>query len=123
MQKVLESILNFIDDIQKVINKLWNFVAGIGTFIKRLLDWLIDYSKELPITIFDKFLTGLAEFTNIIIDFIPDSWINEVTSFQSYVSNPQINFWIAPFKPGLGLTLILSAYGIRFLIRRIPFIG
>jgi hypothetical protein len=32
-------------------------------------------------------------------------------------------FFVAPLRLGTGLSMIATAYGVRFLIRRLPFVG
>ena len=56
-----------------------------------------------------------------LFDSIPSP---EFLSNSEIITIPSsITFFAEPMRLGFGLTIIVSAYTIRFLIRRIPFIG
>lgn len=46
-----------------------------------------------------------------------------VTGLVGAVSASAVGFFLAPFQIAYGLGMICCAYGVRFLIRRLPFIG
>jgi hypothetical protein len=58
-----------------------------------------------------------------VLSAIPvPSFISNIPNLFSSIS-PNVMFWLEPVHLTTGLTIICSAYVIRFGIRRIPFIG
>ena len=75
----------------------------------------------------DGFVWSLAEqiFNAIIAVFnaipIPD-WAQSGADILSSIP-PSVGYFVGPFDLGYGAAILGGAYGIRFLIRRIPLIG
>lgn len=66
---------------------------------------------------------GLAGLLSLLTSLIP-SWFGS-SGLTGYANGFTASMWyfMDVFKIADGLSLTLSAYGARFLIRRIPFIG
>lgn len=81
------------------------------------LDWLLEQFANLGLWFWDKILSGLAS----IIESIPvPDWASNVGSLQI----PEAVAWaVAPFELQTGVAIIMSAYVVRFLIRRLPVVG
>lgn len=85
-----------------------NFWHDLG----ELLMWL-------PRRLWELLLEGLAAVINAIP--VP-TWANDVGSlFSGLPTGIAWGFYI--FNLGTGLTIVVSAFVVRFLIRRIPLIG
>lgn len=88
-------------------------------FLQSILTWLQNFFDGLPLYLLGPFLDGI----NAFLQWIP------VPSFFSdaggYISNipPAAAYFLQGFNIAPGFTMIVSAYIIRFLIRRIPFFG
>jgi len=81
------------------------------------LDSLILSLQQLAITIWDAILSGLASLIELIP--APDFLTNTGT-----IAIPESIAWAASaFQLDYGLTVIVSAYTLRFILRRIPGIG
>jgi len=124
MVVILETIQAIINGVASLFNKVWDFIGGIPAFFERFIKWVIAYLKEFPIVVFDSFMSAVADVLNSIFELMPLEFIGTfldyglVSSSSSYIA-----YIIEPFRVGYGLGLIVSAYVIRFFIRRLPVIG
>ena len=83
------------------------------------LDAIVDVLLWVPLKLYGLLLDGLAT----VLEAIPiPAWASSVEGYASAISS-SVLFYIQPFNLTEGVTILLGAYGIRFLIRRIPFIG
>lgn len=88
-------------------------------FLERILVWLKDLLLWLPRKLYELVLDGLAWiFENLPV---PD-WLTAAGGLFANVA-PEVMFFLAPFAFLEGLAIVISAYIIRFLIRRIPVVG
>jgi len=118
---IIKDISSFVSGIPKFFEDVWDFVSGIPAFLDRFFDFVVSYVKELPIVLLDKFLSAVSVVINEIFSLFPLDFISVFNDFSSVAST--LGYFMSPFKIGTGLGFILSAYVIRFLIRRIPIIG
>lgn len=79
--------------------------------------WLKDEFKAFFIWLYDCLLSGLAKIIELLP--VPDFLAN----MHSFVMTPWVSWFIQPFEIQYGLTVIVSAYVARFILRRIPGIG
>lgn len=87
-------------------------VVGIMDKLKDLLLWV-------PRTIWKELLSALAG----ILSAIPvPTWLQQIAGFQDAIPSG-VGYFLHILKVPQGLVIIMAAYGIRFLIRRIPVIG
>ncbi|MFT0211207.1 hypothetical protein VQ643_01145 [Pseudomonas sp. F1_0610] len=107
----------------EALNKFFNAIAE---FFGKIFDWLneayesiINFFKELPEWIFSEFADGVVEFFNAIP--VPDFFKDAGSAFSNISGD--IAYFAEPFAIGFGVTVILAAYLLRFILRRIPFIG
>jgi len=81
--------------------------------------WLKDLLLWLPLKLTELLLDGLA----LLVESIPvPTWLQGAGGFLSAI-DPTVAFFLEAFQFGQGLTIVIAAYIIRFLIRRIPVIG
>lgn len=83
------------------------------------LDWLYDVLIYVPKKIFELLLDGLLYVLNAIP--VPDFMNNLGNAFTQIPSG--VLYFLEIFEVGYGITIIITATLLRFLIRRIPFIG
>lgn len=84
-------------------------------FLNRIRDffiWLYDY-------VLDKLFDGIITMLSAIP--VP-SFLTDMTAKASAISG-MAGYYLNVFEIGSGVGIILSAYLIRFIIRRIPVIG
>lgn len=88
-------------------------------YIARILSWLLGLVTWALLQILKLLYEGLS----VVINAIPvPSWLSGAGSvFASIPSG--VAFFTASLHIVDGIAIVLSAYGLRFLIRRIPFIG
>jgi hypothetical protein len=81
--------------------------------------WLLDGIKAVLELLWDALLGALAG----VLEAIPvPAWADSgAGAFGSM--HPTVVWLVEPMQLDTGLTIILAAYGIRFLVRRIPLIG
>jgi hypothetical protein len=81
------------------------------------LGWLVDEFKSFFIWVYDILLSGFAA---VIEAFpVPDFLLN----MQTFALPPSIAWAATALNIPFGLTVIVSAYTSRFILRRIPGIG
>lgn len=82
-----------------------------------LADWFLDQVASLGLWFFEKILDGLAA----VVESIP------VPSWASNIGNlhipSEIGWFAEAFQLNNGVAILVSAYTLRFIIRRIPVIG
>jgi len=87
--------------------------------VETFLGWLFELVLWAPRKIFELFTDGLAA----IVDSLPfPDWLGSVGNLWGGLSC-SVGYFLIPFNIGYGMTIISSAYLIRFLIRRLPLVG
>lgn len=88
-------------------------------WIETILQWLLDVLLWIPRKIYGLILDALAAVINAIPvpDFITNLGPNVSAAFGA------IGWWAELAMIPEGVTLILSAYVLRFLVRRLPLVG
>ena len=82
-------------------------------------DWLRDLVLWFPRKIYELILDGLAW----VIDLIPvPGWFENAGSYFAAL-DPGIAYFLEAFEFSTGIGILVAAYVLRFLIRRIPVIG
>jgi hypothetical protein len=81
------------------------------------IDYLIDQIQYVFLMMFESILSGLASVLELIP--VPD-FVSQIPTMQL----PEYFLYIADiFQLYAGIQIVMSCYLIRFLIRRLPFIG
>lgn len=93
-------------------------MAELIRFFGQILQWILEVVLWWPLVVWELILIGLAETLNAIP--VPD-WLVGADPFS--VLDPGVVFFAEAFEIPAGIGIILGAYAIRFLIRRIPIIG
>jgi hypothetical protein len=91
----------------------------MADIIDTVLQWIKDFFTWLFQYIWAQILEALAAVINAIP--VPDFVYQAQSAFSSLSGN--VLFFAQKFAFGEGVAMILAAYAIRFLIRRIPIIG
>lgn len=91
----------------------------ISDLLSDFATWLKDLLLWLPLKIWELLLDGLASVLEAIP--VPDFVSTATGAFSSIPGN--VLFFANYFAVGEGIAMVLSAYALRFLIRRIPLIG
>lgn len=112
--------------IKGKIQTIINFFKSIWDAFQRLFDWLgeaydavIEFFKQLPEWVFSELIDGFIEFFNSIP--VPDFFATAANAFGNIP--PEVVYFAQPFHIGYGVTMILGAYLLRFIVRRIPIFG
>lgn len=85
--------------------------------MKELLEW---FSEEIK-SIFMWVLEGLLDAFVSLIDLIPvPDWLSDIGTL-TLPSN--ILYYTTLFQVHVGIGIMVSAYVIRFIIRRLPVVG
>lgn len=88
-------------------------------FLERILAWLLEVLLWVPRKLWELILDGLAW----VVENIPvPTWLGNAGSFFSGI-DPGIVYYLEGFAFAEGVAIVIGAYVIRFLIRRIPLIG
>lgn len=93
--------------------------AWLSQKFTEILDWVKDFFLWIPRKLYEEVLDALASFFEALP--VPDFIIEAGAAFSGISGN--VLFFAQKFAIGEGIALILSAYVLRFILRRIPFIG
>ncbi|WP_339083291.1 hypothetical protein [Pseudomonas sp. TMP9] len=96
-----------------------SLMAWLSETFTEILTWLKDLLLWIPRKVYEEVLDGMASFFESLP--VPD-FIIQASSALSGISG-NVLFFAQKFAVGEGIILILSAYILRFILRRIPFIG
>ncbi len=81
------------------------------------LAWFRDELQAFALWLWDSLLAGIASLFEAIP--VPDFMLNVTT----YTLPSTVAWAVSPFQIDIGLSIIVSAYIARFILRRIPIIG
>ena len=88
-------------------------------YIQTILTWLLGFVDW----IFNEFFKVVGAAVVAVFDAIPvPSFFTSAGSFASALP-PGVVYFSRGLDLTTGFTILFSAYGVRFLIRRIPFFG
>lgn len=91
----------------------------LKTWLNDLIKWFSEWAEWIPKKIYSVVLEKLASFINAIP--LPSFFTDASGAFSSLPSGV---VWFADFfQLGFGISVVLLALFLRFIIRRIPFIG
>lgn len=95
-----------------VLKNILEFLGDVLQFIFDAIEWVIV-----------KIFLVIAEGVIFLLNLIPvPGWMGDISGNIAAI-DPGILFFVAPFQFTTGLAWVVSAYVLRFLIRRIPVIG
>jgi len=94
-------------------------LKSILHFFEAVVTWVVTFFQWLAVKVFTLIFDALVAVLSLIP--VPE-WLSSISGNISGLSGG-ILFFIEPFQLGTGLSWIVSAYLLRFLIRRIPVIG
>lgn len=112
MEGLLQKILGFFKSI-------WESFLALFKWLSDAFDAFVDFFKELPAWSFSKIAEGIVSFFESIP--VPEFFTAAANAFGAVPQ--EVVFFANAFQIGPGVTLVLGAYLLRFIIRRIPFIG
>lgn len=113
---MFDSIVNAISALSDWI---WSTITSLFTYVHNLVTTIFKTVLVLPEFVFSKLCEGVVYF---FVHFpVPDFIIDARGAFQSIPAS--IIFYGNALQIGPGITMILSAYLLRFILRRIPIIG
>lgn len=83
------------------------------------LEWVFNFTQWVPMKIFEKLMGSLGD----MIAAIPAPGFFQTAALGLSGVPPGVAFFVGFMQLPEGITMILSAYLLRFAIRRLPFIG
>lgn len=98
---------------------MWGIVVSA---LGRVVGWLLG-AGTMQWVVAAVLWFGLASLLDLLLDLLPSWFGTDGLTSATSVFTPQIWYFIDYFNVQEGLSMLLSAYAIRFLIRRIPVIG
>jgi len=96
-----------------------DILMGILRFLGQVVEWVVDFFQWLrvkaAVLVFDAIIA--------VLSLIPvPEWLESISTNGGSLS-ADILYFIAPFQFGTGFAWVVSAYLLRFLIRRLPVVG
>ena len=90
-------------------------MPNLSTFAQ----WIADFFLYIPRQIFSLFTDGMVSIINSIM---PNLNSSSITSAWAQIPSGVL-YLVGWFQLGQGITALLAAYSIRFIIRRLPVVG
>lgn len=87
--------------------------------LSRFASWLMDLLLWIPKKVFELIMDALASVLEALP--VPDFIIMAADAFSGISGN--VVFFASKFAIAEGISIYLSALALRFIIRRIPFLG
>lgn len=94
-------------------------LKNIIQFLGSMLEWLIEFVTWALTKILLLIFNGVISILSAIP--VPD-FLDDLDGNVGLI-DPGVLYFVQPLQLGTGITWIVSAYLLRFLIRRIPVIG
>jgi hypothetical protein len=92
----------------------------LADLIIRFAQWLFDLFLYIPRYLWSIIVDFVLSMFDFVISLMPDlSGLYMIDSLQS----SGIGYYLCLLDFWIGLSIVVSSYIVRFLIRRIPFIG
>lgn len=127
----MEAILDWLNSLYLWIKGLFDRVTEIADevlpSINDMFEWLQDAYNFLidefflgfPKWVFQQVCEGIIEFFNALP--VPSFFLTAADAFSGLPST--VVFFLDALQVGPGVAMVLGAYLLRFIIRRIPLIG
>lgn len=112
----MEAILGAI---RAFASKIWDAISAFFKWWQDAFDYLWELLTDFPAYVFSQLCESLVAFVNSLP--VPSFVHDAAAAFQGIPSS--VLFFLDALAVGPGLSMILLAYVLRFLIRRIPVIG
>lgn len=94
-------------------------IAALFKWLAEYVIWFYRFMSDLPANVFSWFGDGIVSF----FDSMPvPSFFNQASSAFGSIPS-EVGFFMGLCQFNYGIALILSAYLLRFILRRIPLIG
>lgn len=94
-------------------------ISWLSEKFQAILEWVKELLLWIPRKIWEELLDGLATVIESIP--VPDFMLDAANAFDSIGGN--VLFFAQKFAVGEGIAMVLAAYLLRFILRRIPLIG
>lgn len=102
-----------------MIAALTSFASWLWSLVTDVAQFAMDVALWIPRKTYELLLDGLG----LVIGAIPvPEAISAHAGALSAISGPVV-WWLSVLQVPAGLGMVMSAYLVRFLIRRLPFIG
>ena len=88
-------------------------------WIGKVLEWLKDFLLWLPLKLWQMLLEALSGLLAAIP--VPSFFAQASAAFSSI--DPGVLYFAQVMQLHLGIPMLLGAYSLRFLIRRLPVVG
>lgn len=103
--------------MQAIIDTVKSWFNTFLGWLQAAFQWVADFFLWLAQWVFD----GLLKACAVVLSAIPvPTWFENI-DFSGV--HPAVAYFGEPFRISYGLSVVVGAYVIRFLIRRIPVIG
>lgn len=103
--------------MQAIVNTLVNFFNSLITAFQDIILWFQDFFLYIPRWCYAHLVNDvIIPLLTWVFSLLPN--FSQSTNFVNSVA-----YFLSPFQLGTGLTMIIGAYTLRFVIRRLPVVG
>lgn len=94
-------------------------LASLVTALGAMATWIVEQLEGVARLVWDGLLSSIAA----LLEAVPwPEWLQAAPALVGAI--PQSVVWfLDPFEVGYGLEVVLAAYVVRFILRRIPLVG
>lgn len=102
-----------------MIDKIYGFFNWVVEYLSNAMQWIYDLATNIPELVFSWFVDGALAFIKWIP--VPD-FVREAARSMQFIP-PEVSWFLSVAKFNEGLLMVMGAYILRFITRRIPLIG
>ncbi|HEJ5845481.1 DUF2523 domain-containing protein [Pseudomonas aeruginosa] len=112
IKQLIQTATDFFQRALKAIDEFFKWVQDAFDYFGELLPVLPEY-------VFHRMTSAVVKFFEWLP--VPDFFVTAGNAFQGIP--PSVVYFANAFQIGPGVTMVLGAYLLRFILRRIPIIG
>ncbi|MEW3788581.1 DUF2523 family protein [Pseudomonas aeruginosa] len=119
MDGILSAIKQLIQTATDFFQRALKAIEDFFKWAQDAFDYFWNLLTVFPQWVFQQIVSGVVKFFEWLP--VPDFFVTAGNAFQGIP--PSVVYFANAFQIGPGVTMVLGAYLLRFILRRIPIIG
>ncbi|EQB0423092.1 DUF2523 family protein [Pseudomonas aeruginosa] len=119
MEGILSAIKQLIQTATDFFQRALKAIEDFFKWVQDAFDYFWELLTTFPQFVFHELVSGIVKFFQWLP--VPEFFTQAGNAFQAIP--PSVVYFANAFQIGPGVTMVLGAYLLRFILRRIPIIG